>query len=70
MSADHIQRLKNPKEICEKNKCTETERTNLECAVLVAHDKAANDAQLPSWEADLILKIEAVHNQFLTRFAP
>ncbi|RUP49463.1 hypothetical protein BC936DRAFT_142475 [Jimgerdemannia flammicorona] len=83
MSVDHILKLKNPKwashearhhpllrKICEENKCSKSERTQLEdlveCAVLVAHGKSANDPQLPSWETDLNLKIEAVCNQILT----
>ncbi|RUS34938.1 hypothetical protein BC938DRAFT_477675, partial [Jimgerdemannia flammicorona] len=60
------------RQICEKHKCAdEIERTLLEdlveYAVLVAYCKAANDAQLPTWETDLNLKIEAVSSQFLTR---
>ncbi|RUS33618.1 hypothetical protein BC938DRAFT_470878 [Jimgerdemannia flammicorona] len=39
----------------------------VKCAVLVAYGKAANDPQLPTWETDLNLKIEAVSSQFLTR---
>ncbi|RUP52377.1 hypothetical protein BC936DRAFT_145525, partial [Jimgerdemannia flammicorona] len=58
------------RQISEENNCSKTERTQLEdlveCAVLVAHGKSANDPQLPSWETDLNLKIEAVCNQILT----
>ncbi|RUP47497.1 hypothetical protein BC936DRAFT_145674 [Jimgerdemannia flammicorona] len=82
MSADHILKLKNPKwashearhhplvkKICEENKCSEIEQTQLEdlveCAVRVAYGNAASDVQLQDWVDDLALKKQACM-QFLT----